>query len=51
MAQLRETEGVTVTEADTSAAVDTVRPVWEEYAAQWGAEDQLAQILELHPAA
>ena len=44
---LAEMDGVTVEEADVSGAIDDVRPVWEEYAAQWGAEDMLQQIIDL----
>ncbi|TDE89492.1 TRAP transporter substrate-binding protein [Occultella glacieicola] len=47
LAGLAELDGVTVVEADTSGAIDMVRPVWEEYAGQWGMEDVLEQIIEL----
>lgn len=45
--QLREKDGVTVEEADASGAIDDVRPVWERYAAQWGAESMLEDIIAL----
>lgn len=45
--KLSETEGVTVVEADTSGAIEQVKPVWEKYASQWGMEDVLTQIIEL----
>jgi tripartite ATP-independent transporter DctP family solute receptor len=47
LAALSEMEGVTITEVDTSGVEEQVRPVWEKYAAEWGAEDMLEQILEL----
>ncbi|WP_341359197.1 TRAP transporter substrate-binding protein [Georgenia sp. M64] len=47
LAALGEMEGVTITEVDTSGVEEQVRPVWEQYAAEWGAEDMLEQILEL----
>lgn len=47
LAALSQTEGVTVVEADTSSAIEQVQPVWEKYAAEWGMEDVLAQIIEL----
>lgn len=47
LASLSEMDGVTVVEADTSGAVELVRPVWEEYAAQWGMEEVLQQIIDL----
>lgn len=45
--QLEETDGVTVVEPDVTDAVDSVRPVWEQYAQEWGAEDMLQQIIDL----
>lgn len=45
--QLSDTDGVTVVEADTSGAIEQVRPVWEQYAQEWGAEDMLQQIIDL----
>ncbi|RPF26267.1 TRAP transporter substrate-binding protein [Georgenia muralis] len=47
LAALGEMEGVTITEVDTAGVEEQVRPVWEQYAAEWGAEDMLEQILEL----
>ena len=47
LASLGEMDGVTITEADLSGVEDKVRPVWEKYAAQWGLEDMLNQIIEL----
>lgn len=50
MATVRETllaEGVTITEIDAPAFVERVRPVWDRYAKQLGAEDLLADIIEL----
>ncbi len=41
---LRETEGVTVTEADTEAMAEMVEPVWQRYAEEWGRQDMLAEI-------
>jgi tripartite ATP-independent transporter DctP family solute receptor len=42
-------QGVTITEVDTEAFVERVRPVWEKYAAELGAEDLLAEIVALAP--
>jgi tripartite ATP-independent transporter DctP family solute receptor len=50
MATVRETlqaKGVTITEIDAPAFVERVRPVWDKYAEQLGAEDLLADIIEL----
>lgn len=45
--KLSNTEGVTVTEVDTSGVVDLVKPVWEKFAEQWGMSDMLEDILAL----
>ncbi|MBZ2195557.1 TRAP transporter substrate-binding protein [Occultella gossypii] len=47
LAGLAALDGVTVVEADTSGAFDMVQPVWEQYAAEWGMEDTLQQIIDL----
>lgn len=48
--ELRSTEGVTVTEANTEAMAEDVVPVWEEYAEEWGLQDMLVQIRDLKQA-
>lgn len=48
--ELATRPGVTVTDVDTSGAIEAVEEVWRRYAAEWEAEDLLEQIIELAPA-
>jgi TRAP-type transport system periplasmic protein len=45
--KLAGTEGVTVTEADLEGVEEMVQPVWERFAAEWGLEDTLQQMIDL----
>ncbi|WP_420111166.1 TRAP transporter substrate-binding protein [Pseudactinotalea sp.] len=49
IAELAEREGLTVTDADTSAVLDDVHEIWDRYAQQWDAQDLLADIIDLRP--
>ncbi|PSL06121.1 tripartite ATP-independent transporter DctP family solute receptor [Haloactinopolyspora alba] len=45
--RLTEELGATVTEADTAAMAEKVRPVWMKYAKQWDMVDAVEQMAEL----
>lgn len=51
LAELAQRPGVTVVETDTTEVIDDVEAVWERYAAAWGTEDILAEIIALRPEA
>jgi TRAP-type transport system periplasmic protein len=47
LAELRDTAGVTVVDADTEELASLVEPVWQTYAQEWGMEHLLQQIQSL----
>lgn len=49
LGELAGRDGIVVTPVDTAPVLDSVQPVWQRYAEQWGIPDVLEQIIDLRP--